>query len=52
MDVLYNDLMAILDFAEAKVGELPEGISPENIRYIKDVVAGAALGVKKGEESA
>lgn len=36
MDVIYNDLLAILDHVEG--GSLPEGISPANLRYIKTVI--------------
>lgn len=46
MNALYTDLMAILDYAEEQVettgGEVLAGITPENIRYMKGVVAGAA----------
>jgi len=39
MDKLYDDLLTLLDHAAQ--GELPEGITEDNVRYIKIVVSSA-----------
>ena len=39
MDKLYDDLLTLLDHAAHN--ELPEGITEDNVRYIKSVVYSA-----------
>ena len=39
MDQVYADLLTLLDHAAQ--GELPEGITEDNVRYIKSVVSSA-----------
>jgi len=43
MDQVYADLLTILDHAAHN--ELPEGITEDNVRYIKNVVSSARNGV-------
>ena len=49
MDKLYDDLLTLLDHAAQS--ELPEGITEDNVRYIKSVVSSARNGVATAVEA-
>ena len=49
MDQVYADLLTLLDHATQS--ELPEGITEDNVRYIKSVVSTARNGVAMAVEA-
>ena len=49
MDQVYADLLTLLDHAAQS--ELPEGITADNVRYIKSVVSSARNGVATAVEA-